>query len=62
MGKMKKAIQITGMDIANVLGVEKEYKEALFEHELNETVENFIKSEFGDVKNNIIDNDKKHEK
>jgi hypothetical protein len=56
MEKLKQAKLITPIDIAKLLGVEKEYKEVLFEQELKRN-HDIIMSDDLENKNNIIDND-----
>lgn len=58
---MKKATNITSLDIAKTLGVENEYNELLIEHELEITRNNFMNEELVSDKNNFIDNINKNE-
>jgi len=56
MEKLKQAKLITPMDVAKILGVEKEYKEILFEQELKRNHDIIMGDDF-ENKNNCIDND-----
>lgn len=58
---MKKAKLVTGMDVAKVLGVEEEYKDALLEQELNEGMEKFMKSDFKETNHSINPENKNEE-
>ena len=53
--KLKPAEEITAEDVANFLGTEKEYKDALFEEELKKNYETIMSDDF--EKNNIISED-----
>jgi len=56
MEKLKQAKLITSLDIAKVLGVEKEYNEILFEQELKRNHDTIMSDDF-ENKNNSDDND-----
>lgn len=53
MRKIKKAELITGIDLAKVLGVDDEYRDALLEQELDEQVEKFVNSDIEETNNSI---------
>lgn len=53
MKTIEKAKPVTGMDVAKLLGVEVEYRDALLEQELNEGRERFINSDFEKENNSI---------
>jgi len=57
MKSNNEAKHITSLDVAKVLGVEKEYREALFEQELKKNYETVMSDVFVHEKNNSIDND-----
>jgi len=61
MRKINEAKSITSMDVAKLLGVEEEYRDALFEQELDEERERFINSEFVNENNciNPLNNNEK---
>ena len=58
MSKVKKAELITGMDLAKKLGVVDEYNNALLEQELNEQIEDFVKSDIEEMDNSINNQNK----
>lgn len=58
MEDIKQAKSITPMDLAKVLGVEKEYLDELFEQQLNKNKKIIMSDDFENEKNNTIDNDK----
>lgn len=57
MKEIKEAKPITPMDLAKILGVQKEYAEMLFEQQLKKNKDIVIGDDFENEKNNIIDND-----